>query len=91
MKTKSNFSHSLFVATMIIGLVALVFSGCPNDSSSGSAGDGTITVRLINAGAGDHYDFVFGVFDVGDGPAGTALAGGVDMVDGDIALRIETT
>jgi len=32
MKTKSNFSHSLFVATMIIGLVALVFSGCPNDT-----------------------------------------------------------
>ena len=78
MKTKSNFFHSLFVATVIIGLVALVFSGCPNSSAS----DETITVKLINAGDGNGKNFYFNVYNEGESNAAKddPVAWGVDQI-----------
>lgn len=87
MKPRSIFHPSLFLFAVIIGLVALVFTGCPNESNSG---EGTIKVKLINAGVSEDKNFYFEVYNEGESNAAKddPVAWGVGQIIGGTAEDI---
>ena len=67
MKSKTRWVYRLVLVVLVLGFVGLIslFTGC-----SKGLEDGTITVRIVNAGAQNGQVFILAVFVAGADPIG---------------------